>query len=96
MPATLLRRSAQPIDDVVGALAAARISRLQMDDQLTQIRAAQRLRGAAANRRHQPFDVRIVFDDFGNSFLILDQLVVRRALAQPPSSPRFGRCPDPE
>ena len=38
-------------------------ARLQMHDDLAQIRAAQRLRGGAANRRDEGFDVGIPADD---------------------------------
>ena len=53
-----------------------------------EVRAAERVRRAAADRRHEAVDVRILPDDVRDLVLVLDELVVRRALR------RLGRDRD--
>ena len=43
-------------------------ARLQVHDDLAEVRAAERRRRAAADRRDQRFDVRILPDDVGDLF----------------------------
>ena len=88
MPTTFASSRPQLRDDLGRELLAI-AARLQVDDDLAEVRAAERRRGAAADGRDQPFDVRVPARMmFGDLVLVLDQLVVRRALR------RFGRHRD--
>ena len=58
---------------VASSLAVA--ARLQVHDDLSEVRSAERRRRAAADRRDQPLDVGILPDDGGDRVLIFDQLV---------------------
>ena len=70
---------AQRLDDLVGQLAPV-AARLEMHDELAEVRAAQRRRRVAADGRHQRLDVLVAPNHVGDLSLVLDELVVRRAL----------------